>query len=294
MAQHKSPGFGTARAINGSDVILGSWSATTSDSDPVTQDEDIVFENPLGSPTGATGKVLSLSSGVFKFYVDSGAIIPVATDIAVCQSSSAQIGLTTVIAESQFLSASPAIIPGTDIFNIESSNTWYDIASIDFEHQLTLVSNFSGVSGTGKNYAITRDFTSSLNLAFPNPGDILLASLLKRTINDIDAIYSNLVWNPMSLSGGWSNKAGLQGAEYSVDAFNVVRLRGTIENGSATDPSVFETFPSGSNLRPAATLIFPNSLTKLILISSDGNLTYSGPTGLQTLYLSGINYEGSL
>lgn len=78
-------------------------------------------------------------------------------------------------------------VAGGDIFTIVGDNTWYEVASVDSATQITLAANYAGTTGSGKNYAISRDFTDRLGLPYPQKGDIETASLIKRAFAQIDA-----------------------------------------------------------------------------------------------------------
>ena len=90
------------------------------------------------------------------------------------------------------------ISPG-DIFARVGDNVWYEVGSVDSNLQITLTSNYLGVSGSGLYYAITRDFTPNLNLPYPMTGDIETAAIIKRALLDID-LGKHVVATPASAS----------------------------------------------------------------------------------------------
>lgn len=78
-------------------------------------------------------------------------------------------------------------IAAGDIFTVQGDNAWYEVASVDSNTQITLSANYAGTTGTGKVYAVTRDFTTRLGLPYPQKGDIETASLIKRAFEEIDS-----------------------------------------------------------------------------------------------------------
>lgn len=89
--------------------------------------------------------------------------------------------------------------PG-DIFTLTGGSVWYEIASVDSDTQLTLAANFAGNTQEEADYAITRDFSPQHGYPLPSAGDIEVARLLARAINEIDAEI--LVKEMLSGNGG--------------------------------------------------------------------------------------------
>lgn len=80
-----------------------------------------------------------------------------------------------------------ANVTAGDFFTVVGDNVFYTVGSVDSDTQITLSANYAGVSGTGKAYALTRDFTTNLGFPVPNQGDIETALVVKRAIEEIDA-----------------------------------------------------------------------------------------------------------
>ena len=73
-----------------------------------------------------------------------------------------------------------------DLFTVVGDNAWYEVASVASDTSLSLTANYAGTTGSGKSYAISRDFTTRLELPYPQKGDIETASLIKRAFEQID------------------------------------------------------------------------------------------------------------
>ena len=92
-------------------------------------------------------------------------------------------GSATVTGSGTLFSANVA---AGDLFTIVGDNAWYEVASVSSNTSLTLSANYAGTTGSGKSYAISRDFTTRLELPYPQKGDIETASLIKRAFEQID------------------------------------------------------------------------------------------------------------
>ena len=79
-----------------------------------------------------------------------------------------------------------AEIAAGDLFTIVGDNAWYEVASVGSNTSITLSANYAGTTGSGKSYAISRDFTTRLALPYPQKGDIETASIIKRAFEQID------------------------------------------------------------------------------------------------------------
>ncbi len=77
-------------------------------------------------------------------------------------------------------------IAAGDLFTIVGDNAWYEVASVGSNTSITLSANYAGTTGSGKSYAISRDFTTRLALPYPQKGDIETASIIKRAFEQID------------------------------------------------------------------------------------------------------------
>jgi hypothetical protein len=80
-----------------------------------------------------------------------------------------------------------AEVSSGDIFTIVGDNAWYEIGSVGSNTSITLTSVYAGATAVGAQYTISRDFTTRLELPYPQKGDIETASLIKRAFEQIDS-----------------------------------------------------------------------------------------------------------
>lgn len=77
-------------------------------------------------------------------------------------------------------------IESGDWFMADGDGLTYTVAVIVSDTEMTLTGAYQGLSRSGANYWVTRDFTPR-GYAVPAPGDIDAVSVLRRTIYEIDA-----------------------------------------------------------------------------------------------------------
>jgi len=80
-----------------------------------------------------------------------------------------------------------------DSFKIKSENAVYSIASVDSDNQITLTTNYVGVTASDLEYQIVVDFTPSLELPEIWAGDIDWPYHLTVGLRRIDTLFSGLV-----------------------------------------------------------------------------------------------------
>jgi len=80
-----------------------------------------------------------------------------------------------------------------DAFKIKSENVVYSIASVDSNTQITLSTNYVGVTASGLEYQIVVDFTPSLELPEIWAGDIDWPFHLTTGLRKIDTLFAGLV-----------------------------------------------------------------------------------------------------
>lgn len=84
-------------------------------------------------------------------------------------------------------------------FKISGENVIYQVAIVNSDTQLTLSSNYAGVTASGLQYQITTDFTTNLQLSEVNQGDIDWAfHLTEGNIRKLDTLLSFLSSSPPS------------------------------------------------------------------------------------------------
>jgi len=79
-----------------------------------------------------------------------------------------------------------------DFFSVQGdSEAIYEVLSVDSDTQLTLSTNYGGLTGTGKTYFVHRDFTATNNIPLLYPRDVDSSRIITRAFNTIDGIYSD-------------------------------------------------------------------------------------------------------
>lgn len=79
-----------------------------------------------------------------------------------------------------------AALSAGDLFTVIDSNVPYIIGSVDSETQVTLSANYAGATASGLSYAVHTSFTSNNGWPYPEKGDVETATILKRSLIDID------------------------------------------------------------------------------------------------------------
>lgn len=132
-----------------------------------------------------------------------------------------------------------------DILTVVNDAVWYSVATIDTDLQITLAANYAGVTGTGKTYAITKDFTANRSYPFPVKGDIETAVLLQRALQDIDLDMDSILTQlPTLVASDQGSGLAVNAAGDGYDLIDVHRKNLLINGGfdiwqrgtSFTDP----------------------------------------------------------
>ena len=84
-----------------------------------------------------------------------------------------------------------AEVAAGDLFAVIGDGVTYEVASVTNDTTLVLTANYAGVTGLGKDYAITRDFTPFLKIPYLTKGDIDTATVLKRSFEVLDNYSSS-------------------------------------------------------------------------------------------------------
>lgn len=80
-----------------------------------------------------------------------------------------------------------------DLFSIKNSGVYYVVASVDSATQITLSSNYAGVTASGQLYTISTSFTPIFGIAYPEQGDIDTATILKRAISQLETLIKQAI-----------------------------------------------------------------------------------------------------
>lgn len=147
-------------------------------------------------------------------------------------------------------------------------------------------SRFDLQAGTGK-YTISQDANLTLmtpNIVLQPPEAFPYASdgLLRNQIyGGIVSYGRGSTWTAATLAGAWVNSYGSPYAQagYCIDSDGVVRVRGTVQNGTGT---IF-TLPVG--FRPAANMFFPvyasGSMGRVLVTASTGVVSLAAGTATE-------------
>lgn len=121
------------------------------------------------------------------------------------------------------------VSPG-DTFTVASSGVVYQVASVTSDTALELVEPYAGVNGSGRTYAIGRDFTTARGFPYPNPGDTEIATILKRAIIEIDAWISSLTYRVSTQFDKTSDTtlANVTGLSADVEAGKTYKFSATL------------------------------------------------------------------
>jgi hypothetical protein len=80
-----------------------------------------------------------------------------------------------------------ANVEAVDLFKMKNESVIYQVSSITDNTHLELSTTYNGVTRSGEQYQITRDFTPNLLLPEVNPGDIDWPNNVTRALRLIDA-----------------------------------------------------------------------------------------------------------
>jgi hypothetical protein len=170
-------------------------------------------------------------------------------------------------------------IAAGDLFTIVGDNAWYEVASVGSNTSLTLSANYAGTTGSGKSYAISRDFTTRLALPYPQKGDIETASIIKRAFEQIDTETNIATANYSATSAPTANDDSGDG--YSIGSWWV--------NVTSDEAYLCVDSTVGAAVWTKISVDVPSEIVSLLAGQSVSmaSLTLSGGTANGVLYLNG-------
>ncbi len=170
-------------------------------------------------------------------------------------------------------------IAAGDLFTIVGDNAWYEVASVGSNTSITLSANYAGTTGSGKSYAISRDFTTRLALPYPQKGDIETASIIKRAFEQIDTETNIATANYSATSAPTANDDSGDG--YSIGSWWV--------NVTSDEAYLCVDSTVGAAVWTKISVDVPSEIVSLLAGQSVSmaSLTLSGGTANGVLYLNG-------
>lgn len=174
----------------------------------------------------------------------------------------------------------PGNIAAGDLLSIEGSGVIYEVASVTDSDTLELTSPFSGTGGS-YNYSIVTDFTTNLNIPYPNPNDIDQETILKRMAVMLDGFLygSEFRLNTTDTS------AIIQGLlRLNNSNFNAISL-----GGDKAVSTSFLQFSTDGAQHYSINLLDSADTDSGGIVAVLNNDT----SNLKTLYLNGTNMEGT-
>lgn len=185
-------------------------------------------------------------------------------------------GSATVTGSGTLFSANVA---AGDLFTIVGDNAWYEVASVASNTSLTLSANYAGTTGSGYSYAISRDFTTRLELPYPQKGDIETASLIKRAFEQIDTETNIAKANFVATAAPTVNDD--TGDGYTIGSWWV--------NTSSDEAYLCVDATAGAAVWTKISVDVPSEIVALLAGQSVSmaSLTLSGGTANGVLYLNG-------
>jgi hypothetical protein len=170
-------------------------------------------------------------------------------------------------------------IAAGDLFTIVGDNAWYEVASVGSNTSITLSANYAGTTGSGKSYAISRDFTTRLALPYPQKGDIETASIIKRAFEQIDTETNIATANYSATSAPTANDDSGDG--YSIGSWWV--------NVTSDEAYLCVDSTVGAAVWTKISVDVPSEIVALLAGQSVSmaSLTLSGGTANGVLYLNG-------
>jgi len=170
-------------------------------------------------------------------------------------------------------------IAAGDLFTIVGDNAWYEVASIGSNTSITLSANYAGTTGSGKSYAISRDFTTRLALPYPQKGDIETASIIKRAFEQIDTETNIATANYSATTAPTANDDSGDG--YSIGSWWV--------NVTSDEAYLCVDSTVGAAVWTKISVDVPSEIVALLAGQSVSmaSLTLSGGTANGVLYLNG-------
>lgn len=74
-----------------------------------------------------------------------------------------------------------------DLFTLQNSGVWYQVAAVVSDTSLQLAAPYGGATAAGQAYALTRDFTPNYAIPYPVKGDVDTAAIVARALAVIDS-----------------------------------------------------------------------------------------------------------
>lgn len=179
----------------------------------------------------------------------------------------------------------------SDGFTVTDSGVTYDIASVDSETQITLSTNYAGISDTVA-YAIFSDFTSPDNIPEMNKGDIETATLLTRIVRKIQDLFTSIINGTKALTnvlitGGNISGTTIDSVEGSVTVDFVTDADLTLSTSQAFNEFITIT-DSLVVLTATRNIILPiNTRTWVVKNSTAQTLTFKTSAGTGIAITSG-------
>ena len=131
-------------------------------------------------------------------------------------------------------------------FKRKDEDAVYSIGAVNSNTQITLTANYAGVTGSGLEYQITRDFTVNCNIAEVSDGDIDVAyHLTQETVRKIDAIIAKIYNAGAAYTPGSIIFAGTGGA-FNQDNANLFWDNVNKRLGIGTAPGAYKLNVNGS------------------------------------------------
>lgn len=180
---------------------------------------------------------------------------------------------------------------GTPLFTVQNSGILYSIVASEVDN-ITLAGPYGGTTNLEAPYVIVRDFSPYYRWALPSPQDVDLASILARSISEIDSTLYGVGSTTPTLASNWSHISGSV-VRYWMDADRVVHLAGAGNNTVDSIPSTIFTLPVG--YRPLFDIRMPMTYGSVsvgcIRVTTDGLVIAEDGTLSAAVYLDGITFR---
>lgn len=170
------------------------------------------------------------------------------------------------------------VLPG-EIFALINSNIWYEVAVVAFTGgfwQITLSSNYAGTTGSGKSYALHSSFTPVLSLPYPESGDTMTASIIKRAFLLIEDYVTD-----GAIKADTRRSFAVVNNSTTGDAFGIEQ----VSAAQTGDFAALRLFTSSQN---TAYISFgkytsATAFTEFMRLANDGTVTFSGAVSFTAL-----------
>lgn len=142
------------------------------------------------------------------------------------------------------------------LFALKADTIWYEILSVDGDGQITLKSNYIGVTKSAAIYLVQRDFTPNNSYPTPTYGDSGTSSLIAQTLLQLEAQIVAMSATMQALQGNITVDGSLSiTANGGMGALTAISLA----LSSLTTPGVL-TNDSGGNVSSATLLTLLTSV----------------------------------